>query len=148
MIEIDHLGIDELTELQAAVQSRIQQLQVVASIPDQIRALQVTILNATGREAGTEWRQPEGSHDAYPEGWEVTHAGKRWLSITPDNVHAPGVSGWRQLVEEGAHPDWVQPAGAHDAYKTGDTVTHGGKTWRSTSDGNVWEPDVYGWVEI
>lgn len=148
MFSIDDLNLDQLVQMQAAVQARIEQLQVVASIPDQIRALQVTILNARGREAGAEWRQPEGSHDAYPEGWEVTHAGKRWVSITPDNVHAPGVSGWRQLVEEGSHPEWVQPVGGHDAYKIGDIVTRDGKTWRSTADANVWPPGVYGWVEI
>ena len=27
----------------------------------------------------------------------------------------------------------------------GDRVTHGGRTWVSTIDNNVWEPGVYGW---
>jgi hypothetical protein len=43
---------------------------------------------------------------------------------------------------------WVQPAGAHDAYQIGDKVTHNGSTWESTAADNVWEPGVYGWVEI
>lgn len=27
-------------------------------------------------------------------------------------------------------------------------VKHGGKTWQSTIDANVWAPGVYGWVEV
>lgn len=41
--------------------------------------------------------------------------------------------------------DWVQPTGGHDAYKSGDLVTYNGAVYRSTSDGNVWAPGVYGW---
>lgn len=44
-------------------------------------------------------------------------------------------------------PIWTQPVGTVDAYQTGDIVTHGGKTWTSTVDNNVWEPGVYGWKE-
>lgn len=44
-------------------------------------------------------------------------------------------------------PAWVQPFGAHDAYRLGAKVTHGGQTWENTgSDANVWEPGVFGWV--
>lgn len=46
------------------------------------------------------------------------------------------------------YPEWVPPIGAHDAYNAGDKVTHNGKKWRSTADGNVWEPGVYGWEEV
>lgn len=42
---------------------------------------------------------------------------------------------------------WVQPQGGHDAYKVGDIVMHNSKKWRSTVNGNVWAPGVYGWVE-
>lgn len=45
-------------------------------------------------------------------------------------------------------PDWHQPTGAHDAYAKGDKVSHLGKHWISTVDGNVWEPSVYGWDEV
>lgn len=49
-----------------------------------------------------------------------------------------------------SYPEWVQPLGGHDAYKTGDRVTYQGKVYESTIDGNVWAPDVYpaGWIEI
>lgn len=44
-------------------------------------------------------------------------------------------------------PEWSQPIGAHDAYVTGDKVSHNDKHWVSNVDGNVWEPGVYGWTE-
>ena len=37
-------------------------------------------------------------------------------------------------------PEWIQPTGAHNAYAKGAKVTHNGKRWVSTADGNVWEP--------
>ena len=45
----------------------------------------------------------------------------------------------------GVIAEWVQPAGAHDAYPLGATVTWQGQTWVSVIDANVWEPGVYGW---
>ncbi len=44
-------------------------------------------------------------------------------------------------------PAWRQPLGAEDAYQEGDKVSHNGAHWISTTDGNVWEPGVYGWIE-
>lgn len=44
-------------------------------------------------------------------------------------------------------PAWSQPIGAHDAYNTGDKVSHNTKHWTSSVDSNVWEPGVYGWTE-
>lgn len=46
------------------------------------------------------------------------------------------------------YPAWSQPIGSHDAYATGDKVTHNKKKWVSTCNANVWEPGVYGWEEI
>ena len=43
---------------------------------------------------------------------------------------------------------WVQPAGAHDAYKKGDKVLYNKKTWENIIDANVWAPGVTGWREI
>lgn len=41
---------------------------------------------------------------------------------------------------------WEQPESTN-GYKTGDKVTHNGKTWVNTLEGmpNTWEPGVYGW---
>ncbi len=61
----------------------------------------------------------------------------------PDKVPAL----WRRWRDPDAGPAaWVQPTGGHDAYRKGDTVTHGGKTWTSTIDSNVWAPGVHGWI--
>ena len=62
---------------------------------------------------------------------------------TPDATPALWV---RVSVEE--WPEWVQPSGAHDAYNTGDKVSHNEKHWISTADSNIWEPGVYGWDEV
>ena len=105
---------------------------------------------AIGRVDGDPWQAPQGAHDSYREGATVTHDGKTWISLTDWNVHAPGVSGWREVTEGGAPAAWVQPTGAHDAYKTGDVVSFEGRVYRSTIDGNVWPPSAYlrGWKKV
>lgn len=60
----------------------------------------------------------------------------------PPNVPALWV---RTSTEE--WPEWIQPTGAHDAYNTGDKVSHNDKHWISDIDANVYEPGVYGWSE-
>lgn len=45
-------------------------------------------------------------------------------------------------------PFWSQPAGAHDAYQTGDIVSYSGIRYESLVDGNVWRPDAYGWKQV
>ena len=48
-------------------------------------------------------------------------------------------------------PEWEQPESTN-GYKTGDKVTHNGKTWMSMVDNNVWEPGATGtealWSEV
>ena len=61
---------------------------------------------------------------------------------TPDTTPAL----WTVVTVE-EWPEWVQPAGAHDAYAKDSKVTHNGKKWISSYDANVWEPGVYGWEE-
>lgn len=97
------------------------------------------------------WVAPTGAHNAYAKGATVTYAGKAWKSLIDANVHAPGISGWRESwgQTQAGYPAWVAPSGAHDAYPLNAMVTHNGKTWKNTgSSANVWEPGVFGWVEI
>lgn len=56
------------------------------------------------------------------------------------------VSLWAKVLtsETGEALPWEQPESTNP-YMKGDRVTHGGKTWVSTIDNNVWEPGVYGW---
>lgn len=75
--------------------------------------------------------------------YEVIQARTTQSDWTPPQVPALFKRVW---TEE--WPEWVQPAGAHDAYAKGAKVTHNGKKWVSTADANVWEPGVYGWTEV
>ncbi len=81
---------------------------------------------------------------------ERTMDGKVYKSLIDYNVWSVKQypAGW-QLVGD-APPDiaaWVQPTGAHDAYRLNALVTYQGKTWKNTgSDANVWQPGVFGWT--
>lgn len=61
---------------------------------------------------------------------------------TPDKTPALFV-----VVSLDEWPEFVQPTGAHDAYKAGDKITYNGKHYVSKIDNNVWSPDDYpaGW---
>ena len=64
---------------------------------------------------------------------------------TPDAA----VSLWAVCADPNAeYPVWAAPVGAHDAYNTGDKVSHNDKKWISICNNNVWEPGVYGWEEV
>lgn len=64
---------------------------------------------------------------------------------TPDA--APSLFAKVLIPDKNVIPEWEQPESTNP-YSKGNKVTHNGKTWRSTIDGNVWEPGVYGWEEI
>ena len=64
---------------------------------------------------------------------------------TPDTV--PSLFAKVLIPDKNVIPEWEQPESTNP-YSKGNKVTHNGKTWRSTIDGNVWEPGVYGWEEI
>lgn len=115
------------------------------------------------------WVQPLGATDAYEFGDVVLYNGKKYKSLIAANVWSPDAypAGWELLddteptdpeptdpePEEPEEPDtptvpeFVQPTGAHDAYKTGDRVLYNGQVYESLMDGNVWSPDAYpaGW---
>lgn len=70
---------------------------------------------------------------------------------------------WRALVPEGVQvpddpepdpapdaPEYVQPTGAHDAYRKGDMVTFQGRVYRAVIDAVVWSPLAYpqAWKEV
>ena len=60
---------------------------------------------------------------------------------------APSLFAKVLIPDKNIIPEWEQPESTNP-YSKGDKVTHNGKTWQSTIDGNVWEPGVYGWEEI
>ena len=120
------------------------------------------------------WTQPLCAVDAYNLGDIVSYNGKLYKSIINANVWAPDVypAGWEEYTEstgggdsgetggEGTTepeppptetiPDFVQPTGAHDAYKKGDKVKFEGKIYESLIDANSYSPSAYpaGWKEI
>ena len=70
-------------------------------------------------------------HAAQPD-WTPTAAPSLWAKV---------------LVSDTGEPlPWEQPESTNP-YMQGDKVTHGGKTWVSAIDNNIWEPGVYGWEE-
>ena len=119
------------------------------------------------------WTQPLCAVDAYNLGDIVSYNGKLYKSIINANVWAPDVypAGWEEYTEStgggdsgetgggGATepetpptetiPDFVQPTGAHDAYKKGDKVKFEGKIYESLIDANTYSPSAYpaGWKE-
>ena len=137
----------ELQEIFHAANEETSRRNLISAALTREPILQTGYLTALGRADGEPYVPPTGAHDAYPLGWNVTHDGKTWVSLTAANVWEPGVSGWREVVEEGGVPIWVQPTGAHDAYALGSVVTHNGSTWTSTVNANTWEPGVYGWTK-
>ena len=63
-------------------------------------------------------------------------------------VDAPSL--WAEVLagQDGtAIGEWVQPDSTNP-YMRGDKVNYKGKLYESEVDNNVWEPGVYGWVEI
>ena len=108
----------------------------------------------------------------------VSYNGKLYKSIINANVWAPDVypAGWEEYTESTSGgdsgetgggsgtteptepdtpstetiPDFVQPTGAHDAYKKGDKVKFEGKIYESLIDDKAYSPSAYpnGWKEI
>ena len=76
--------------------------------------------------------------------YRVVQAHTSQADWTPDITPALFV-----VVSLDAWPEFVQPTGAHDAYKKGDKVTFEGKHYISLIDGNVYSPAAYpaGWQE-
>lgn len=64
-----------------------------------------------------------------------------------DPLSAPSLWAKVLIPDENIIPEWEQPDSTNP-YQIGDKVTHNGKTWENTIANNVWEPGIYGWIEI
>ena len=150
MVALTEVPDAELEQYRRAIVAEQNRRETLANAGRAMDDIARSVLAAQGQVVGGVWVQPTDATNAYPKGWTVTHDGKEWVSLTPANVWEPGVSGWREVVEEGAAPEWVQPAGAHDAYQTGDHVMFEGAEYVSLIDGNTWSPTAYpqGWEKI
>ncbi len=61
-----------------------------------------------------------------------------WMPDTTPSLFAKVLIPDPETITEWERPDSTNP------YAKGDKVTHNGKTWMSSIDGNVWEPGVVG----
>lgn len=93
----------------------------------------------------------------YSKGQRVAYHGKLYKVLSdhasqadwaPDK--APSLFAEVLPGQDGKVGEWKQPDSTNP-YSKGDRVTHNGKTWESTVDGNVWEPGATGvtqWTEV
>ena len=59
-------------------------------------------------------------------------------------LESTGETGTEDSTEsEEEYPEYVQPTGAHDAYKTGDKIPFNGEKYICKIDGCVWDPITY-----
>ena len=77
--------------------------------------------------------------------YKVLQAHTSQETWTPDA--APSLFAKVLIPAENVLPEWEQPDSTN-AYAKGDKVTHKGKTWVSDVDNNLWEPGIYGWIEV
>ena len=112
--------------------------------------------HGTSKETARNWIAPTGAHDIYKQGeWMIFTDGKYYECLS-DTAYSPTdySSAWRadgvEPEPELSIPEFVQPTGAHDAYKKGDKVSFNGKIYESLIDTNVHSPSAYplGWQEI
>lgn len=145
LVDFAQFDDSQMRLLVQQVRAEIDRRARVAAAPQVLQDM-LTASQAAHGESGDPWVQPTHALNAYPYGWVVTHDGKTWRSTTPGNVQEPGVSGWREQAPEGeAPPEWVQPAGAHDAYGIGERVTWEGEVWFNTREHNAYPPPE-GWA--
>ena len=77
--------------------------------------------------------------------YKVLQAHTSQLAWIPPS--APSLFAKVLIPDENEIPEWEQPDSTNP-YMTGDKVSHNDKIWESSVDNNVWEPGVYGWVEV
>lgn len=141
---------DELDDIEADVKAERVRRQGAALVEKQVGDV-LAEARAGGVAPtpvpGAGWVQPSMAVEAYMKGDTVEHEGTVWVSTHDYNVHAPGVSGWREVPEDGSVPAWVQPSGQHDAYRIGDQVEFDGAVFESVIDWNAWSTAAYpaGW---
>lgn len=135
---------------------------------DAVKKVQGILTDAQAAECSDLYPEWDGNGKAYTAGDRVLYEGTLYRCIDEkDHISQPGwapdiaTSLWAEILpgQDGtAIGEWQQP-GSENGYKKGDRVTHSGKTWESIVDdvvdsqgrikgANVWEPGVYGWVEI
>ena len=70
-----------------------------------------------------------------------------WRALVPEGVNVPDDPDPAPIPDA---PAYVQPTGAHDAYKAGDRVTFQGRVYEALINAVVWSPLAYpqAWKEV
>ena len=144
---------EEVSAMETAERSRPLTMEEVSRmlIASQINSLTVDDSTALRmREFYPVW---EAGQD-YTAGFKLRYGGLLYKVLqshtsqdewTPDA--APSLFAKLLIPDENVIPEWEQPDSTN-GYAKGDKVTHKGKTWVSDVDNNVWEPGIYGWIEV
>lgn len=124
MIDVDALTTTELRELADTTARALEQR-------GRLEAARTAVEDAVKEYAAT-------------AGCPVDEA---WAALCPLDLAEPPTA-----PEPGPDdaPEWVQPVGAHDAYKAGATVAYDGALYEAITDANVWSPKAYpqGWRKL
>ena len=127
------------TERARALRPYIEKASVSLTDEDALQAVELFPKWVTGRAYAVDERlQYNGVL------YRVIQAHTSQADWTPDITPALFV-----VVSLDEWPEFVQPTGAHDAYKKGDKITFEGKHYISLIDANVYSPTAYpaGWQE-
>ena len=128
-------GNYELTDML----SKIDTMWVQGSITDEQR----TELTALARDKAT----PEATYAPLQEQVDALAVRIDALTQRVDVLEDGGTAGDTPATPVDEWPEYMQPTGAHDAYKIGDKMTYNGQHYICKMDGCVWTPDAYpaGW---
>ena len=114
-----------------------------------------------GTTSSTAWEFTSDGANPYLKGEYCIENDMIYKCLIDNTVYAPSIlpSNWEKFennVElENKEEDsttineilpWKQPESTNP-YKKDAKVSHNGKIWISTTDGNIWEPGIYGWEE-
>lgn len=128
-------GNFELTDMLG----KIDTMWVQGSITDEQR----TELTALARDKAT----PEATYAPLQEQVDALAVRIDALTQRVAALEDGGTTGDTPTTPADEWPEFVQPTGAHDAYKVGDKITYNGQHYICKMDGCVWTPDAYpaGW---
>ena len=162
--EIQEISAEELKALEDAIEAAVQeQMAEEAKRPltmeEVVRLTIAKTINSIAIEDETALRMveyyPAPDTASYAAGDRIQYNGKLYKCLQAHTaqadwnpVDAPSL--WAEVLagQDGtAIGEWVQPDSTNP-YMRGDKVNYNGKLYESEVDNNVWEPGVYGWVEI
>lgn len=90
----------------------------------------------------------------YNTGMRVEYDGFLYTVLTPHISQedwtpdiSPSLFARVLIPNDNIIPLWEQPDSTNP-YMIGDKVEHNGKIWICDIDNNVWEPGIYGWIEL